>query len=171
MSNLKLAAALTAAVGALCLLLVQFLPWASLSFSGFGAESEVEVSTWKATSSGSFGGFSGDESHGWYSEDADDADGVGQIRTAIPFLLAGLVVTAIGAVLGFGRGPGAVVMLVGGLVALVGLVLFAMGTDAFYDSEQDWGASFYLAIAGTTLAILGGVLGLMTSNASRSSAV
>lgn len=170
MSNLKLAAALTAAVGALCLVMVQFLPWASVSGSALGATFEQTSYTWKTDAEGSFGGFgSGSESHGWYDSEADDADGIGQIRTAIPFLLAGLVVTAIGAVLGFGRtGPGGVVMLVGGLVSLAGLVLFAMGTDTLYDGDQDWGASYYLAIAGTALAILGGVLALMSSNASGS---
>ena len=166
MSNLKLAGALCAVVGAICLVLVQFLPWGGVSESGGGFSAEVTSYTWKAESSGSFGGFGGSESHGWYDNDADDADGVGQIRTAIPFLLAGLVIAAIGAVVAFGRSAaGPIVVLVGALVAAVGLVLFAMGTDTFYDGEQDWAASFYLAIAGCALAILGGVLGLMAGNA------
>lgn len=165
MSNLKLASALSAAVGALCLLLVQFLPWAGVEtegFSGFGFDfpgAKVDSYTWQMDANG--------QNEGWYNEDFDDSDGIGMIRTAIPFLLAGLVVTAIGAVVCFLRAStGGLVTLIGGVVALVGLVLFAMGTDSFYDSNQDWGASFYLAIAGTVLGLLGGVLGLLSGNAS-----
>lgn len=165
MSNLKLASALLAAVGALCLVLVQFLPWGGVQtegFSGFGFDfpgAEVDSYTWQVDANG--------QNEGWYSGDMDDADGVGMIRTAIPFLLAGLVVTTLGAVVAFARAnTGGIVSLVGGILALTGLVLFAMGTDTFYDSNQDWAASFYLAIAGTALALVGGVLGILSSNAS-----
>lgn len=163
MSNLKLAAALTTAVGALCLVLVQFVPWGGIETSGgsvFGFTfpgAQVDSYTWHVDANG--------ESEGWYSGDLDDSDGVGQIRIAIPFLLAGLVVTTLGAILGFtSRGPGGIVMLFGGVIALTGLVLFAMGTDGFYDGEHDWAAAFYLAIAGVTLAILGGTLTVVADN-------
>lgn len=160
MSNLKIAGALLAAVGALCLLLVQFLPWGGIEVEGgsaFGFSfpgADVDSYTWELQANS--------EDEGWYSDDLDGEEGVGQIRTAIPFLLAGLVVTAIGAIVAFVRsGPGGIVVVVGSLLALTGLMLFAMGTDAFYDSEQEWGAAFYLAIVGTALALIGGVLTLV----------
>lgn len=164
MSNLKLAAALVAVAGAICLLLVQFVPWGGIQTSGgqvFGftfSGADIDSYTWQLQANGN------DE--GWYSSDFDDEDGIGQIRAAIPILLVGLVVTALGAALSFARtGPGGIVTLVGGIVAAVGLVLFATGTDAFYDGNHDWAAAFYLAIIGTTLALASGIMTLMADNA------
>lgn len=165
MSNLKLVAALLAVVATLCLALVQFVPWAGFEMSGgsaFGFNfpgANVDSYTWEVTANG--------EDEGWYSSDMDDSDGIGQIRIAIPFLLVGLVITFVGAVLLFVRGgAGAIVTLVGSLVSLTGLVLFAMGTDAFYDGEHEWAAAFYLAIAGVVLAIAAGATGLAVENQS-----
>lgn len=168
MSNLKLAAAFTAVAGAVCLLLVQFVPWGGIETSGgsiFGftfSGADVDSYTWHLQANGN------DE--GWYSNDFDDSDGVGQIRAAIPLLLTGLVVTVLGAVLLFGRmGPAGIVTLIGGLIAAVGLVLFATGTNAFYDGEHDWAAAFYLAIVGTAVVLLSGVMSLMADNTRRTS--
>lgn len=163
MSNLKLAGTLCAVAGAVCLLLVQFLPWGGIETEGgsaFGFSfpgAEVTSYTWRLEANG--------EKADWYDDDLDGSDGVGTLRTAIPFLLAGLAVTAVGILLSFGRGvAGTVVTLAGGVIAIVGLVLFATGTNTFYDDQQDWAASFYLAIAGVSLACIGGVLGLVSAN-------
>lgn len=163
MSNLKLAGALTA--GAICLVLVQFISWGGIETEGgevFGFSfpgAEIDSYTWHIDANG--------ETEGWYSNDFDDSDGIGQIRTAVPFLLTGLVVGTIGAILAFGRTTaGPILILVGALVSLTGLVLFATGTQALYDGEHEWAAAFFLAIAGTALTLVGGVLGLMAGNTS-----
>ena len=156
-------------IGVICLVLVQFLPWGGISEFGF----EGNAYTWEMEFRGE-GAFFGEEefseSESWYSEEIEDGEGesapdedVTKIRIAIPLLLAGLLLIALGAVLGFtlrGRAAG-VLLLLGGVVAAVGVVLFAVAVDSIFESDQDWGAAFYLAIAGSALGLLGGVLGLV----------
>ena len=172
MNALKLTGAVFAVLAAVLLLLVQFLPWGGVSQSGgstFGftyGSSSVDSYTWHVHARSG----SNSQNSNWYSSDQDDSDGIGNIRAGIPMLLAGLVIVALGALLAFVlKGPaGPIVLLVGALVFATGLIFFAMGTDAFYSSNQDWGASYYLGIVGGSLALIGGVLGLVAGNAQTS---
>lgn len=171
MNSLRLTAGILALLATVCMILVQFLPWASQSMDGFGASSKTSAYTWEAQSKGSAFGFSGSDSTGWYSGDWDDADdeqrnAVAQLRIAIPLLLVGLIVVAIGALLFFvmGGSSAAIVTTVAALVCIAGTWLFAHGVDRLFSSDQGWAASFYLAIAASALALLGGVLGLVGGN-------
>lgn len=172
LTALRTAAAIVGIIGALCLVFVQFLPWGGVEGSGGGFTFRSEAYTWRMESSGSgsfggFGEFGGSDKVNWYSdeahdgEDEQDAD-VLKVRIAIPLLLVGLLLGALGGLLGFlARGPAAgVLLLVGGVLAAAGTVLFAIAVDGLFDSEQDWGASFYLAIAGSALGLVAGVLAL-----------
>lgn len=161
--------AILGTLAAVCLVLVQFLPWGGTSDSFFGASAEVEAYTWKMEVSGEGFGSDFSDKENWYSGEFDDAEEdeeefdtyLLQIRIAIPFLMAGLVLCAVGAIVGFmGRGPSALLVLLGGIAATVATVLFAIAVDGMFDSDQDWGASFYLAIAACALAIIGGIVGL-----------
>jgi hypothetical protein len=170
--NHKLTAGVLGILGATCLLLVQFLSWGGVSQEGgqvFGfsfPDSEVEAHTWHMEAR------AGNNEHkeSWYSDemedDGEDQEGLSEIRIAIPFLLGGLIVTALGAVLALAArgGAGSIVLLVGGLVAAAGTTLFILGVDQMFDSAQDWSSAYYLAIAGCVLAVLGGVLGLVGQN-------
>ena len=172
MTGLRTAAAIVGILGALCLALVQFLPWGGVEESGGGFTVSGKAYTWRMESSGSgsfggFGEFSESDSTNWYSDEAHDGDDdqdahVLKVRIAIPLLLAGLLLGALGGLLGFvSRGAAAgILLLVGGVLAAAGTILFAMAVDGLFDSEQDWGASFYLAIAASALGLVAGVLAL-----------
>jgi hypothetical protein len=173
MHPLKTTSAALAGVAVLAMIVVQFVPWATFDFStggfsGFGinvppSEGSIDANTWNNdVSSGSRS-----DTTSWYDGDMDDADGVGMIRAAVPILLVGAVVTLVGALLVAARGNslGAIVALVGGILLAIGTTLFGVGTGQFYgDADYHWAASFYLAIVACTLALAGGVLGLMAGN-------
>jgi hypothetical protein len=173
--NLKMLSGTLGIVGAVCLLLVQFLSWGGVAAEGgtvFGfdfPDSEVDAHTWTMKAR------AGDDTHSesWYSDEMEDDDegddddpGLTQIRFGIPFLLAGLVVTALGSILALAArgGSGAIVLLVGGLLAAAGTTLFILGVSQMFDGAQEWEASYYLAIAGSAVAVLGGVVGLVGQN-------
>ena len=153
-------------LAAIALILVQFLPWAGVEADGFGGSAQSTAYTWKTEGSFSGFGFSGSDKTSWYSDDLQDDDGetpseVQQIRIAIPVLLGGLLLVAVGALLAFlARGPGALLILVGGILAAIATGLFGFALDGMYDSDQDWAASFYLAIAASALAVGGGIVGM-----------
>jgi hypothetical protein len=167
-------AAVLGVLGAVALVLVQFFAWGGISTEGgsaFGFDfpgTSVDAYTWKMKAEA--GGNTEKES--WYSSDLeaedDDEDSdehnanLLKIRIAIPLLMAGLVLAAVGGLLGFlARGPYGILLLVGGILAAIGTVLFALGVDGFFDSDQDWGPSFYLAIVACAVTLVGGVLGLV----------
>lgn len=171
MNPLRLTGGVLALVALVCLVLVQFLPWGTQSQSSGGARAEVTAYTWESEMTASFLGTSSSESHGWYSSEWDDADddqksAVTQIRIAIPILLAGLVLTAAGGLLFFlaGGGAGAIVTTIASLATVAATWLFAASLDDLFEGNQEWGASFYLAIVGSGLALLGGILGLVAGN-------
>lgn len=160
-------------LAAVCLALVQFLPWGGTSNSFFGASADVDAYTWRMEVSGEGFGEEFSDKENWYSGEFDDAEDedddfetyLMEIRIAIPFLMAGLLLCAVGAILGFmARGPSALILLLGGIAATVATVLFAIAVDGMFDSDQDWGASFYLGIAASALALVGGIVGLAGGN-------
>ena len=153
-------------LSAIALIVVQFLPWGGVDQMGFN----MDAYTWKMELAGEFGGFDFSDQESWYSDEidnqdegdqaADDAD-IMKIRFAIPLLGAGLLLAAVAALLGFlSRGPAALLLLIGGILAAIGTVLFALAVDSIFDSDQDWGASFYLSIAAAAMALVGGIVGL-----------
>lgn len=168
----RILVAILGVLSAIALVFVQFLPWGGVSQSLFGASFDVDAYTWRMQASGE--GFGGDfeDSENWYTGDfdeddeedgssADDAD-LMKIRIAIPLLSAGLLLAAVAAILGFmARGPGALLLLIGGIVVAVGTALFALAVDSIFESDHDWGASFYLAIAASAMALIGGIVGLV----------
>lgn len=170
--NLKMTSGALGILGAVCLLLVQFLSWGGVAQEGGSAfgfsfpDSEVDAHTWnlKARSGGD------EHSESWYSDDLEDDDeetaGLTQVRIAVPFLLGGLIVAGLGAVLALAArgGAGAMVLLSGGILAAIGTTMFIIGIGQMFDGEQDWAASYYLAIVGCVLAVLGGVLGIVGQN-------
>jgi hypothetical protein len=167
MSSLRTVSSILGILAAVCLVLVQFLPWGGVEAGGFGGSAESKAYTWRTEGSFSGFGFSGSEKESWYSSDLED-DGevpaeVAQIRIAIPVLLAGLALAAIGGILGITmRGPASgILVLLGGILAIVGTAMFAMAVDSLYDSDQDWGSSFYLAISASVLGLVGGILGVV----------
>lgn len=171
MHPLKLTGAILATVAVVCAAVVQFTPWASVEVEGGNIVgfsfpgAKVDAYTWEAQSSS--GG--NQDSVSWYDSDHDDSDGIGQIRAGIPFLLAGLILGLAGVIVLLAtKGPaGAILTLVSGLVMTAGTALFAMGTDTFFDGNQDaWGPAFYLAITAAVLLVVGGVFGLVAGNAS-----
>jgi amino acid transporter len=148
------------------LLVAQFVPWAEdeMSFDGgsgfgfdFGSFSfKVSAYMWNAKMSGN-----GDsETTGWYESDADDSDGIMEIRAAIPIILASMVafVAALAMAAMGNRMAGAV----GGLatvLALIGFVLYIVGVNQlFEDLSLTWHVGFYLAIVAMLLGLLGTVL-------------
>lgn len=147
----------------MALVVVQFLPWGGVSESGF----DMDAYTWKMEMSGEFGGFDFSNKENWYTGefdddgmDVDDSD-LTKIRIAIPLIGAGLLLAAVGGLLAFlARGPVPLLLLIGGILTAVGTVLFALAVDSIFDSDQDWGASFYLAIVASALALVGGIVGL-----------
>lgn len=167
MTSMRTVAAALAALSLVMLIAVQFVPWATATTSAFGFTAKATVTTWEAEMDASGFGSDGSDSHGWYSDDADDADGIDQIRMAIPFILGALVLALVATLLGFlmaGAG-GPIVTLIAALAAIAGTVMFAMGVDSFFgDTNYDWAASFYLAIAASTMLLVGGIVGLVGGN-------
>ncbi|MEK6976530.1 MAG: hypothetical protein AABY18_09340 [Candidatus Thermoplasmatota archaeon] len=177
MHPLKTTSAALAGVAVLSMIVVQFAPWASFETSssspgvdfGFGSTPgfnfDVEMTSFLWEAETTVNGGSQDTS--WYDSDMDDADGIGQIRTAIPMLLVGGVVVLAGALLGAARpgSTGAVLTLAGGVLLTVGTILFGIGTDNLYgDADYSWAVSFYFAIVACALAVGGGLVSLMASN-------
>lgn len=177
MHPLKTTAAALAGLAVLAMIVVQFAPWASFESSGsspgfnfgfgstpgFSFTMTVVSHTWNAKTT--VNGQS--DTTSWYDGDMDDSDGIGMIRAAIPILLVGAVVTLVGALVGMARGGslGSVIALSGGVLLAIGTTLFAVGTGQFYDdADYSWTASFYLAIVACACAVIGGILGLMTTN-------
>lgn len=177
MHPLKTTSAALAGVAVLAMIVVQFAPWAHYETSssspgfdfGFGTtpafDFDVELTsfTWEAEST--VNGESTDTN--WYDNDMDDTDGIGALRTAIPFLLVGTIVVLAGALLAMARpgSTGAIATLAGGVLLAVGITLFIVGTHTLYeDTDFTWQASFYLAIAACVLALGGGITALMAGN-------
>lgn len=179
MHPLKTTSAALAGVAVLAMIVVQFAPWAEFEtsgssgggsfggfdFPGFDFDMTLTSFTWGAEST-----VNGQSEHtSWYDGDMDDSDGIGALRTAIPVLLVGSIVVLVGALLAAARpgSAGPVLTLAGGVLLAIGTTLFAIGTDSFYDTaDYAWGASFYLAIVATALALGGGILALMAGNSS-----
>lgn len=166
LSSVRTTASTLGIIGAVCLVLVQFMSWGGVSGSFFGATYDVDAYTWHMEASGDSSFGSGSDKTNWYADDDErdeEADGeVAQIRLAIPLLLVGLVLAALGGILGFSHrgGPIGFLLLIGGILAAVGTIMFALAVDSLFDSDQDWGASFYLALLASTLILVGGVLAL-----------
>lgn len=165
----RTATAVLALLAFVALMIVQAnLPWGNREESGFGATSEVTVRTWDLEASGSAFGFSGSDRRGWYDGGWDDEDknAVMQLQIGAPLLVGAAALLLVGSILAFtGRGaPGAIVTLVGGLLAAGGTLLFFLATQDLLDSEASWLAGFYLGLAGAILGIAGGVVGLAAGN-------
>lgn len=167
--------AVLATLAALALVLVQFLPWGGVSGSVFGASFSGDANTWTMETSGSGFGSDFSDKENWYTGDFEDAEEddeefrtyLMQVRIAIPFVIAGLLLSAVAAILAFmARGPSALLLLVGGIAATAGTILFAIAVDGMFDSDQDWGPSFYLGIVASALALIGGIVGLAGRKAS-----
>ena len=170
----RMLVAVLGVLSAIALVVVQFTPWGGIDQGGF----EVNAYTWKLEMSaeGFFGSGEFSDKQGWYSDeveeneesDADHSD-LTKIRIAIPLLGAGLLLAAVGALLAFlGRGPSPLLLLVGGVLTAVATVLFGLALDSMFDSDQDWGASFYLAIAASAMALVGGIVGMVGGTRSSS---
>lgn len=166
MDTMRTTAGVLGALAAVALVLVQFMPWGGVAGSAFGTTFKADAYTWHMEASGSSPFGSGSDKTNWYDDEVDDdedtAGDVTNIRIAIPLILAGLLAVALGGILAFVTRGGAAgaVLLVGGILAAIGTTLFALGVDGLFDSDQDWAASFYLAIAASALGLVAGVLGL-----------
>jgi hypothetical protein len=169
MDNMKTTVAALAGISVILLVMVQFMPWGTWNQSGV----EVEANSWNVEVESDFLGFEGSDSHGWYDDEADNEEGVSQVRIAIPFLVAGSVAALLGAVLSFAvRGPaGPFAILTAALLLIVATVLYIQGINAFFgenDADHEWAASFYMAITACALLTVAGVLGLVAGNRARS---
>lgn len=163
----RVASAILALLAFVALLIVQFnLPWANREESGGGASSEITVRTWEMEATGSFFGFSGSESKGWYEGGWEDEqkNAVMQMQIASPLLVAAAVLLLVGGILAFTRGPGALVALIGGVLAAAGTLLAFMASQDLLDSEATWMAGLYLGIIGAVLGVAGGAFGMASSN-------
>ncbi|MHB1262432.1 MAG: hypothetical protein ACYC2H_12035 [Thermoplasmatota archaeon] len=165
----RVATAVLALLAFVALMIVQAnLPWGNREESGFGATSEITVRTWDLKASGSAFGFSGTESRGWYDGgwDGEDKNAVMQLQIGAPLLVAAAALLLVGTILAFtGRGSqGAIVTLVGGVLAAGGTLLFFLATQDLLDNEAAWLAGFYLGLGATILGLAGGVVGLATGN-------
>jgi len=166
----RLACAILALVGFVALLVVQFnVPWANQHASGFGGSADQTARTWGKSDSGSafFGSYSGSTYQGWYDGGWSDSDknAVNQLQVAAPLVVAGTVLLLIGAILSFGPGPaGPIVALVGGLCAVGGTVLYFLAIQDLFNNNQAWQTGFYLAIIGSVLGLVGGVVGMAMGN-------
>lgn len=171
----RMLVAVLGVLAAVALVVVQFLPWGGTEDFGF----RMDAYTWKAEMSGEFGGFDFSNKENWYTGDfegegdegmeIDDSDLL-KVRIAIPLLSAGLLLAAVAGLLAFmSRGPAALLLLIGGILAAAGTVLFALAVDHMFDSDQDWGAAFYIAIAASAMALIGGIVGLAGGNRGASS--
>ena len=177
---MRLTSGILSGAAVLALAILQFVPWASvereggstpdMTFFGYTVEgtswpgSEVRLTTWDLEAR--WGGSQSDL--GWYSDEVEGDDGPGTglklIRAAIPLLLAGLAAALVGGLLTLlARGiAGPVATLVGGLVLIVGTVLFANGVDEVFEgADYSWLVGLYLAIAACVLTVAGGVLGIV----------
>lgn len=175
-TRLHLAGTAALAAAVVLLFVLQFVPWTKYemdqSFGGFDSgfpggqfpaqEIHIEVFGYTWSVVGQFNGEEDKES--WYSDEVDDADGLGAIRTAIPFLLVGLVLLGAALVLQvlrFGNAAG-LGSAVGTLLVLVGTILMVAGQDAFFDGVDIlWHAGLYVAIAAILAGGAGSVLAFL----------
>ncbi|HUR25082.1 MAG TPA: hypothetical protein VM327_03590 [Candidatus Thermoplasmatota archaeon] len=165
----RTACAVLALLAFVALLVVQFnLPWANHEESGFGATAEATVRTWDLKGSGSFGGFSGSDTKGWYDGGWDDEDknAVTQLQIAAPALVAATVLLLVGTILSFtSRGSqGAIITLVGAILAAAATLLYFLASQDLLDNEATWLVGFYLGLTATILGLAGGVVGLAAGN-------
>lgn len=161
----RVACAVLALLAFVALLIVQAnLPWATREDSGFGAEAEATVRTWDFKATGSFGGFSGSDTRGWYEGDWEDEDknAVTQLQIGAPALVAATVLLLVGTLLAFtSRGSqGAIIALVGGILAAAGTLLYFLASQDLLDNEATWLVGFYLGLTATILGLAAGVVGL-----------
>lgn len=162
----RLACGVLALLAFVALLVVQFnVPWANVHQSGFGASTDQTARTWGEDSSGSAFGFSGHDSKNWFDGGWDDSqqDAVNQLRVAAPLLLAGAVVLLLGAILALALpgGTGAIVTLIGAVVAAGSAALYYIAIGDLYDNNASWQVGFFVAAGGAVLGLVGGVLGLL----------
>ena len=97
----------------------------------------------------------------WFDSEADDADGIGALRTAPILLVVGLVAFLTGTVLVATMQrhfAGTWVMLAGATVVLAAVITHVVGIGQLYgDQDPEWGAGIVLAWIGASLAILSGI--------------
>ena len=165
----RVACAVLALLSFVALLIVQGnLPWAEREQSGFGATSRETVRTWEAEQSGSAFGFSGSDRRGWYEGGWEDEDrnAVTQLQIGAPVLVAGTVLLLVGTILSFtSRGAqGAIVTLVGGILAAAGTLLYYLAAQDLLDNGATWMVGFYLGLTAAVLGLAGGVVGLAAGN-------
>ena len=145
------------------LLLVQFVPFANFTTTFLSATADADAYAWEAKFHAEGFGETADEETSWYDNDFDDDDGIGQVRTAAPLLLAGCVLALVAALAplrmpGVGTGAAALSAILTG----VAIYLFANGIKALFDGQQDWGVGFYIAIVAAVLVAVAAVLGLVS---------
>lgn len=165
----RTACAVLALLAFVALLIVQGnLPWASHEQAAFGATSEETVRTWDAKQTDSFGTASGSETKGWYDDGWEDQDknAVTQLQIGAPALVAGTVLLLFGTILSFtSRGSqGAILTLVGGILAAAGTLLYYLASQDLLDSAATLMVGFYLALTATILGLAGGIVGLVGGN-------
>lgn len=170
MNRTRLASASLSTLAVILLGILQGLSWGHFeahnpagSFYGFtypGSDVKVDTRTWDihATTNGN------SNSQGWYSKDAEDHDGVALFRTAIPFLLAALVVAGVAAIatvfVPSALGPG--LSFVAGALSTTATVLFAVGVDQFYgDVDYSWRPGFYVGILASACLLAAGIVALV----------
>lgn len=172
-----------AGVAAACFLLVQFLPWGTQHIPASTLEGEGGTITFSASDHFAYTWRyeletgKGHESHGWYSSSWEDGDGnmpdgVRQFRIAAPLLVGGTVATAAAALLSLLAPRDRLVRnlaVAGAFLLLAGTAYSVIGTDSFFDPSLDgrkeWGASFYLAIAGCASALSAAIYGFAARQA------
>ena len=165
----RTACAVLALLAFVALLIVQAnLPWAEREQSGFGATSTGTVRTWDFKAEGSAFGVSGSDTRGYYDGDWDDEDqnAVTQLQIGAPALVAGTVLLLVGTILSFtSRGSqGAIITLVGGILAAAGTLLYYLASQDLFDSDATLMVGFYLGLTATILGLAGGVVGLAAGN-------
>jgi len=165
----RTACAVLALLAFVALLIVRGnLPWAEREQSGFGATAKETLHTWDAEESGSAFGVSGSDRRGYYDGGWDDEDqnAVTQLQIGAPALVAGTVLLLVGTILSFtSRGSqGAIVTLVGGILAAAGTLLYYLAAQDLLDNDATWLVGFYLALTAAILGLAGGVVGLAAGN-------
>ena len=165
----RVACAVLALLAFVALLIVQGnLPWAEREQSGFGASSTATIRTWDLEASGSAFGFSGSDTRSWYDDGWDDEDrnAVTQLQIAAPALVAGTVLLLVGTILSFTSqgSQGAIITLVGGILAAAGTLLYYLASQDLLDNDATWMVGFYLGLTATILGLAGGVVGLAGGN-------
>ncbi len=152
-----------ATTAVLLMLLVQFLPWATLNANVSSVTASADADTWQASFTATGFGRTTSQSRGWYNASFDPQGGITQVRVAAPLTVLGLLGAAACVTFILLTRPrwALIAALAAAVVIALAAVLMMLGLNDLFDGKQSWSLSVWLSWTAALASAGAGLVGLL----------